>query len=73
MTSTQELEQLMTSAEARGCCFEVETDKAAFRDEGRYIISTIKVISGIPGVGPGRMSPIYAAEKLRAFLAKDAS
>jgi hypothetical protein len=69
MTDTQELDDLITSARARGAIVTVVYDADVFVAEGRRIHESIQV-TGLPGVGPYPMSPISAAETLRRALHK---
>lgn len=65
MTDTQELDDLVSRARYLGATVAVTYDADAMMLEGRRIYETIQV-SGLPGVGPFPMSPISAAETLRA-------
>lgn len=67
MTGTRELDDLITSARARGAMVTVTCDENAQCDEGRRIYETIQV-SGLAGVGPYPMSPLGAAETLRGAV-----
>lgn len=69
MTDTQELDNLIVTARARGAAVTVTYDQNAMRLEGRRIYETIQV-SEMQGVGPFPMSPISAAETLRAANAR---
>ncbi len=63
-TDTRELNALIAWARNKGAKVTVKWDAKALRDEGRHIHESIQV-SGLKGVGPHPMSPIYFAEKLR--------
>lgn len=64
MTDTQELNDLITSARARGAVVIVKYDDDLLAKEGRLVHESIQV-SGLAGVGPYPMSPLSAAETLR--------
>jgi hypothetical protein len=64
MTDTNELNDLIAGARARGATVIVEYDAELLASEGRRVHQTIRV-SGLEGVGPYPMSPISAAETLR--------
>jgi len=68
MTSTKELNELIAKIEAKGGKVVVWWDAEAEILEGRKIHQSIAV-TGLKGCGPRPMSPIYAAEKMRALLA----
>jgi hypothetical protein len=74
MTSNKELRALIRRAEDAGAEILVNYDDFAAIDEGRAIISEVKVIkTTLPPfnkIGPGWMSPIFAAEILGGALAK---
>ena len=67
MTSTKELNELMTKIEAKGGKVVVEWDTEAEILEGRKIYKRITV-TNLKGCGSFPMSPIYAAEKMRDLL-----
>jgi hypothetical protein len=68
MTDTKELLALIARAEAKGAVVTIQYDEAALELEGRAIITQVQVV-GLKGIGPHPMSPIGAAERLRATLA----
>jgi hypothetical protein len=65
MTDTRELDELVATARYHGATVTVEYDKEAQATEGRRVYESIQV-SGMRGVGPFAMSPLSAAETLRA-------
>ena len=67
MTSTKELNELVTKIEARDGKVVVEWDTDGI-SEGRKIYKRITV-TNLKGCGSCPMSPIYAAEKMRDLLA----
>lgn len=69
MTHTAELLTLCEMARARGAVITVTWDELAEKLEGRKIIESVQVHSGLRGVGPHPMDPISAAERLREVLA----
>jgi hypothetical protein len=70
MTTNDDLAALCALAKNAGANIMVVHDAAAFRTEGRTIIESVTVHSGIPGIGPHPMGPISAAERLREAMAK---
>jgi hypothetical protein len=74
MCSAKELRDIIRKAEDAGAQILVRYDEQAAADEGRAIISEVRVIKTelLPfnKIGPGWMSPIFAAEILGGALAK---
>jgi hypothetical protein len=68
MTSQIELRDLIARAKAKGAVVTVQMDQSAMESEGREIYLQVQVL-GLKGIGPHPMSPISAAERLRAALA----
>lgn len=67
MTDLRELTELIARAEAKGAHVEVEYDSEALSQEGRTVPKKLTV-SGLRDCGPGAMSPIAAAERLRELV-----
>lgn len=67
MTDLLELTNLIARAEAKGAHVEVEYDQKALPEEGRTVPLSLTV-TGLRGCGPGEMSPIAAAERLRELV-----
>lgn len=68
MVDNHELVTLIHRAREAGAIVHVDYDYAAFKEEGRRLVSRVQV-HGARGVGPFPMAPIAAAEALRRFLA----
>lgn len=69
MTDTRELRALVERARKAGAQVDLTYDARARSDEGRAIISTVRV-QGMAGIGPYPMPAICAAERLREALAQ---
>lgn len=69
MTDMRELRALMERARKAGAQVDLTYDARAWGDEGRAIISTVRV-QGMAGIGPYPMPAICAAERLREALAQ---
>lgn len=70
MTSNEELQKLVKRAREAGATVIVTHDAKALAEEGRQIISSVKVI-GMKGCGPYPMPALAAAERLRELFALD--
>jgi hypothetical protein len=69
MTDMRELRALVERARKAGAQIDLTYDARARSDEGRAIISTVRV-QGMAGIGPYPMPAICAAERLREALAQ---
>lgn len=70
MVSNDDLAALCVLAKNAGADILIAHDADALREEGRTIIESVTVLSGIPGIGPHPMGAIAAAELLREAKAK---
>lgn len=68
MTNTDEILALADRMAKAGASVLIEFDAHARTTEGRMIVNTVQ-ITDAKGIGPYPMSPIGAAERMRAFLA----
>lgn len=68
MVSNSELRELIREAQEEGALVSVTNDTQALREEGRDLVLTVTVCNWWRGIGPFPMSPISAAERLRAAL-----
>ena len=64
-----ELFELIDKARLGGANVSYAMDIGALMREGRDIIESVQVHSGIPGIGPHSMSPLIAAEQIREAIA----
>lgn len=67
MTDQKEIKDLMVRAREHGAILRAVVDPP-YDENGDGTISRIQVRKGIPGVGPGWMPALRAAEVLRQFL-----
>lgn len=67
MTDQKEIKDLMARAREHGAILRAVVDPP-YDENGDGTISRIQVRKGIPGVGPGWMPTLRAAEVLRQFL-----
>lgn len=67
MTDQEDISLLMSHARERGAILRVVVDPP-YDENGDGTISRNQVRKGIPGVGPGWMPTLRAAEVLRQFL-----
>ncbi len=65
MNSNNELQALCDLAKRSGAQLTITHDARALNEEGRTIIESVQVVSGVPGIGPHPMSAIFATEALR--------
>lgn len=65
MNSNSELHALCDLAKRSGAQLTITHDERALKEEGRMIIDTVQIVSGVPGIGPYPMSAIFATEALR--------
>ncbi|ONC41678.1 hypothetical protein AQ914_18500 [Burkholderia pseudomallei] len=68
MTDMRELLELVERARNAGAEVDLTYDAHAWSEEGRSIISTVRV-HGVAGIGPYPMPAISAAERLREAFA----
>lgn len=64
-----ELFELIDKARQGGANVSYTMDIGALMREGRDIIESVQVHSGVPGIGPHAMAPLTAAEQLREAVA----
>ena len=64
MYAESSLRELVAQARSVGVDIETRLDEDLLRKEGRQIIETVTVRSGLPGVGPHPMGGFYAFERL---------
>lgn len=65
MYDEKQLQRLVNMALDNGADLVITHDAKAKTEEGRTCIETIRVRSGIRGIGPAPMSAFYACERLR--------